>query len=151
MPEIEPHHAYTVVVIRTDHTNDAAWTDVMAELAKPWGPADDRPAIVLLVDDPAWADAEPDDIVAAARHDAHTFVLFVADPHTMGCDDHALLALDPRYDEEDPDPIDIASPRAFRILPAATHNVQANLADANLFFAEFARVAHADPDGVLRC
>ncbi|MFE3204941.1 DUF6924 domain-containing protein [Embleya sp. NPDC059237] len=151
LPEIEPRHEYTVVVIRTDYTDDVAWTDVMAELAKPWGPDDDRPAIVLAVDDRVWADAAPDDIVATARRRENTCVVFVADRHTMGCDDHPLLALDPRYDEEDPDPVDIASPRALRILPTATHTVQAGLADVNLFFAEFARVAHADPDGVLRC
>ncbi|MFI6586063.1 DUF6924 domain-containing protein [Embleya sp. NPDC050493] len=150
LPRLESHHEYTVVVIRTDYTDDAAWAEVTAELAEPWGPDDDLPAIVLLVDDPAWADAEPDDVLAAARRGSHPSVVFVADRHTMWCDDHPLLALDPWYDEEDPDPIDIASPRAFRILPAATHRVKANLAQANLFFAEFAESAHADPDGVLR-
>ncbi|MFD4032649.1 DUF6924 domain-containing protein [Streptomyces sp. NPDC058637] len=41
-------------------------------------------------------------------------------------------------------------PREFRVLPAAAHGVQADLALGNADFAEYARAASREPDQVLR-
>ncbi|MFE3204940.1 DUF6924 domain-containing protein [Embleya sp. NPDC059237] len=146
LPPIEEHGEFTAVVIRTDYTDDAAWAATVAELSQ----RPDVDADLLFVEDPGWADAEPDDIVATARRSEDTFVLFVADRHTMRSADHRLLALDtlPEDEYEDPDPVDGPPLREFRTVPAGVHDVQANLAIANLSFWDYAEHARSEPDGV---
>ncbi|WP_439674652.1 DUF6924 domain-containing protein [Embleya sp. MST-111070] len=150
LPPIEEHDEFTAVVIRTDYTDDAGWAAVLAELSQPQGRDGEFNVGLLLVEDPVWADAEPDDIVAAVRRGENEFVVFVADRHTMRSTDRALLALDTWPEDENPDPVDDPPLREFRTEPAAVHDVQANLGIANLSFGEYAAHARSKPDGVLR-
>lgn len=116
----------TSLVLRTDFSNDAAWDELRAVLRSEGGhrsatyvsdPQFDGVTIQALVD----ADA------AAAEDDKLTYV-FLADSTSMSDDEHSLLVVDL---EEEPG-------RTFRVVPSAFTDVSANLAIANMDFAEFA-------------
>lgn len=55
--------------------------------------------------------------------------------------------LDPVYYQE---LIELPEPREFRVVPAAVHGVQVDLAPGNVSFAEYAGAASEEPDSVLR-
>ncbi|MFB7947516.1 hypothetical protein ACFC6L_21680 [Kitasatospora phosalacinea] len=146
------------LVVRTDRTDLAAWRRLLAELRR-------LPNTPLhLVDDPAWADAEPRTVLASAAEQEYLSVVFLADRRTMRSPHLALLALDVAAEEEDrPEDLDPvyyqdlidqlrADPpaREFRLAPAAVDSVHGNLLIANMDFDEFARWAAGSPDGVLR-
>ncbi|MEV0495520.1 DUF6924 domain-containing protein [Streptomyces atratus] len=156
LPEIVGHDEFAALVIRTDYNDEAAWQAVATGLTQPWGENGEFMARVHLVDDPAWADATPYEVLSAVRRDENLSVVFVADRVTMQSADCALLACDVWADEEALDPmyyqelIDSPQPRGFRTAPAAVHDVHANLSIANMDFEEFAEEASADPEGVLR-
>jgi hypothetical protein len=129
---------------------------VVTGLSQPWAEKGEFEANVHLIDDPAWADAAPDEVLTAVRRDENLSVVFIADRVTMQSADCALLACDVWAEDEDLDPmyyqelIDSPPPREFRTAPAAVHDVHANLSIANVDFEEFAEEASADPEGVLR-
>jgi hypothetical protein len=89
------------------------------------------------------------------RKDEDLSVVFLADRVTMRSAHRALLALDVS-EEEILDPlhhqelIDSPSPREFRTVPVGVHDIHANLAIANMDFAEFAEAASGDPERVYR-
>ncbi|MEV5605289.1 hypothetical protein AB0L33_28005 [Streptomyces sp. NPDC052299] len=155
LPEIG-RDLFDVLVIRTDFSDDEAWSAVVEELQQPWGPSGEFDAAVQLVDAPAWSGATADEVLAAVV-DEGLVVVFLADRGTMNSPVRALLALstvwedvsglDPVYYQE---LIESPDPREFRALPAAVHGVQADLALANVDFAEYAAEALAEPDQVLR-
>jgi len=116
----------TSLVLRTDFSDDAAWDQLRAVLRSEGGhrsatyasdPQYDGVTIQALVD----ADA------AASEDDKLTYV-FLADATALSDDDHALLVVDL---EEEPG-------RSFRVVPSAFTDVSANLAIANMGFADFA-------------
>ncbi|KAA0942874.1 DUF6924 domain-containing protein [Streptomyces apricus] len=139
-----------ILLVRTDYRDDGAWQRVLDALDRPWV-FDERDAEngsvkeeVLRVDDPVWADASPDDVLAAltasedgAEPDECGWpVVFLADRASMegaGADvEPTLLAVNPDPEEEDG-----TSP--FRI-PALSvpHEMHCNLAIANMDFSDFA-------------
>lgn len=156
LPEIVGRDEFAALIIRTNYDDEAAWHAVVADLMQPWGENDEFEARAHLVDDPVWAEAVPDEILAAVSRDENLSVVFVADHVTVQSAQHALLALNMWGEEEDLDPmyyqelIDSPSPREFRTAPAAVHAVHANLSLANVDFEEFAAAASTDPEGVLR-
>jgi hypothetical protein len=153
--EIVGRDEFDALVIRTDYDNETAWQAVTADLARPWGDEGEFESSVHLVDDPAWAGSMPDEILDEVRRDENLSVVFLADRVTMRSAHRALLALD-IFEEEDLDPehyqelVDEPSPREFRTLPIGVHDIHANLAIANMDFAEFAEVAAADPERIYR-
>ncbi|WP_328875987.1 hypothetical protein OHT76_41190 [Streptomyces sp. NBC_00287] len=157
MPEIVGRDEFDALVIRTDFDDAAAWQAVAAALAQPWGDNGEFEASVYLIDDPAWAELGPDEVLNAVRRDENLSVVFLADRVTMQSVHHALLALDIAEDEDDDlDPmyyqelIDSPPPREFRTVPAGVHAVHGNLSIGNMDFAEFAEAAFADPDRIYR-
>ncbi|WP_326818357.1 hypothetical protein OIE61_36310 [Streptomyces sp. NBC_01762] len=156
LPEIVGRDEFAALVIRTDYNDEAAWQAVVTSLTQPWGEKGELEAHVHLIDDPAWADATPAEVLTAVRLDENLSVVFVADRVTMHSADCALLACDLWSEDEDLDPMyyqglgDSPPPREFRTAPAAVHDVHANLSIANVDFEEFAEEASADPEGVLR-
>ncbi|MFD4835389.1 DUF6924 domain-containing protein [Streptomyces uncialis] len=58
-----------------------------------WGTDGEFEARVHLVDDPVWAGAAPDAVLAAVTRDEELSVVFVADEVTMRSPHRALLAL----------------------------------------------------------
>ncbi|WP_413760471.1 DUF6924 domain-containing protein [Streptomyces sp. MMBL 11-3] len=155
LPEIVGRDEFDALVVRTDYGDEAAWRAVTTELAQPWGDDGEYESSVHIVDDPVWSGATPDEVLEAVRKDENLSVVFLADPVTMGSAHRALLALDV-FDEEDLDPvydqdlIDAPPSREFRTVPVGVHDIHANLAIANMDFAEFAESASADPECVYR-
>ncbi|MFV5996116.1 DUF6924 domain-containing protein [Streptomyces sp. NPDC056231] len=156
LPEIVGRDEFAALIIRTDYNDETTWQAVATGLTQSWGEKGEFEAHVHLIDDPAWADATPDEVLTAVRRDENLSVVFVADRVTMRSADCALLACDVWSEDEDLDPmyyqelIDSPQPREFRTAPAAVHDVHANLSIANMDFEEFAEEASADPEGVLR-
>ncbi|MFE7585589.1 DUF6924 domain-containing protein [Streptomyces gardneri] len=157
LTEIVGRDMFDALVIRTDFSDDESWNAVVAELQRPWGPADEFPATVQVVDAPAWSGATADEVLAAVDEDEYLSVVFLADRHTMQSPVRALLALTTTWEDEgDLDPvyyqelIESPEPQEFRAAPATVHAVHANLTLGNMDFAEFAAAASAEPDKVLR-
>ncbi|WP_030842946.1 DUF6924 domain-containing protein [Streptomyces sp. NRRL F-4474] len=156
LPEVVGRDEFAALVIRTDHYDEPAWRAVTAALHERWGVDGEFEAAVHVVDDPVWAGASSDAVVAAVSRDEDLSVVFIADGVTMRSPHRALLALDLGPEEEDLDPeyyqelVDSRPPREFRTVPAGVHGVHANLSIANMDFEEFAHEALADPGGVLR-
>ncbi|MEU5384393.1 DUF6924 domain-containing protein [Kitasatospora cineracea] len=157
LPEIVGRDEFAALIVRTAYEDEAAWRAVAEELSRPWGEERKHEVEVHLVDDPVWAGATAEAVVAAVMGDEYLSVVFVADDVTMKSAQHALLALDPVAEEdEDLDPmyyqelIDSPPAREFRTVPAAVHEVHGNLSLGNMDFQEFAEAALADPERVLR-
>lgn len=156
LPEIAGRGEFAALVIRTDHSDEAAWRVVTAELRRPWGDHGEFEADVHLIEDPVWTEASSDAVLAAVSRDERLRVVFLADHVTMRSGHRALLALAVDAEDEDLDPayyqelVDSASPRAFRTVPAGVHCAHTNLSLANLDFEDYAEVAIADPEGVFR-
>ncbi|MFJ9939983.1 DUF6924 domain-containing protein [Streptomyces erythrochromogenes] len=156
LPEVVGRDEFAALIIRTDYDDDPAWRAVAAALHERWGEEGEFEASVHVVDDPVWAGATPDAVIAAAGRDEDLSVVFVADGVTMRSPHRALLALDLGAEEEDLDPeyyrelLDSPPPREFRTVPAGVHDVHANLSIANMDFEEYAHEALTDPEGVFR-
>jgi hypothetical protein len=119
----------TSLVLRTDFSDDAAWDELRAVLR-----SEGAHRSATYVSDPAYAGATIQALVeadAAADEDDRLTYLFLADDIAINDDDHLLLAVDLA---EEPG-------RTFRVQPAAFTDVSANLAIANMDFADFADAA----------
>ncbi|MFG2475070.1 DUF6924 domain-containing protein [Streptomyces fagopyri] len=156
LPAVVGRDEFDALVVRTDYHDDVSWQAVTVALAKPWGDrGDGRYAAGLhLLDDPAWAEAGVDDVVAAVRADENLAVVFVADGTTMRTAHHALLAVTTLTREECEDDEDhrrlTEFGRSFRTVPAGVHDIHANLSIGNLGFEEYAALAHDEPEGIYR-
>ncbi|MER7722112.1 hypothetical protein ABTX99_35240 [Streptomyces flaveolus] len=149
-PVITGRDDFAALIIRTDFSDATAWRAVREELSKPWG-GGDLEAYVHIVDDPAWAGATNDDVIAAVSADEDLSVVFVADATTMRDHDHTLLAVAVLTRDE------CLSDEEFevhggtvRTTPAGIEDIHANLSIANLDFADVAEAARTDPAGVFR-
>ncbi|MEV7304154.1 DUF6924 domain-containing protein [Streptomyces clavifer] len=156
LPEVVGRDEFAALIIRTDYNDETAWQTVTADLRQPWGDDGEFEADVHLVEDPVWADATSDEVLAAVSRDENLSVVFIADRVTMQSAHRALLALDVGVEVEDLDPeyyqelISSPSRREFRTVPVGVHCVHANLSLANMDFEEYAETAIADPEGVFR-
>ncbi|WP_424568662.1 DUF6924 domain-containing protein [Streptomyces sp. CH-036] len=157
LPEVVRADEWAPLVIRTDYTDDAAWGEIVAALARAVEGERDWEAAVHLVEDRRWDGVTGDKALAAAARDEELSVVFLADEVTMRSPLRPLLALDlGADDDEDLDPvyyqelIDSPPPREVRVVPDDVHMVHGNLQLANVDFAEFVEDAAADPDGVVR-
>ncbi|MFC4852635.1 DUF6924 domain-containing protein [Actinophytocola glycyrrhizae] len=149
-PRIDPDDVgEAALVVRTDYSDDAAWLTVVAllETEHPLGFRPDN----HFVDDPAWAGASAEEVLAAAPRE--NGVVFLADVATMA-PPHPLLALNTVTRDECEDDYEFAYEmsrgREFRVLPAGVSDVAINLLIANTDFPDFAASAQDDPDGWYR-
>ncbi|MFI6762716.1 DUF6924 domain-containing protein [Micromonospora sp. NPDC050417] len=140
------------LIIRTDYSDEPAWQTVKVELAQLWD--DEYEPNHQFVDDPAWAGATADEVLAAVDGmDDGPAVVFLADATTMRAAHHALLAVTTETEEEFRDGLDddtIEFVREFRTVPVGVANIHVNLQLANMDFFEFADNAAEDPEGVHR-
>ncbi|MET8411528.1 hypothetical protein ABZV34_26095 [Streptomyces sp. NPDC005195] len=156
LPAVVGRDEFDALVVRTDYHDDVAWRAVTAALAKPWddGGEGQYAAGLHVVDDPAWAEAGVDDVVAAVRADENLSVVFLADGTTMRAAHHALLAVTTLTREECEDDEDhrrlTEFGRSFRTVPAGIRDIHANLSIGNLGFEEYAAMAHDEPEGIHR-
>ncbi|MFF4082563.1 DUF6924 domain-containing protein [Streptomyces sp. NPDC001777] len=153
LPAVVDRGEFDALVIRTDHHDDRAWQNVVAALTEPRGD-EGYDAHIHVVDDPAWAEATVDEVLAAVRTDEDLSVVFLADRTTTRAGNHALLAVTTLTREDCADDEDYGRltefGREFRTVPAGVHEVQANLSIGNLGFEEYAAAAHDDPEGIYR-
>ncbi|MGY6021653.1 DUF6924 domain-containing protein [Streptomyces spinosirectus] len=153
LPAVTGRHEFDALVVRTDYLDDQAWQDVAAALTEPWG---DRQfdARVHVIDDPVWAGATVDEVLTAVRGDDDLATVFLADRTTMQTENHPLptvttLTREECVDEEDYERLTEFG-RDFRTIPAALHDVHANLSIGNVGFEEYAAWAQDDPDRMYR-
>ncbi|MFI1398130.1 DUF6924 domain-containing protein [Streptomyces sp. NPDC020681] len=143
---------WDALVIRTDYSDGAAWQQVVLGLRQPWGDEDPSEPSCHLVNDPAWAGADADEVLAALPQDLHETlheVVFLADGHTIQ-GEQTLLAVstDPDMEDRDAEVPGLGFTRRFRILPAAVAEMVGNLAIANMSFEDFAGSAYDDPEQI---
>ncbi|MFF0050743.1 DUF6924 domain-containing protein [Streptomyces sp. NPDC005498] len=147
------HDEIDALVVRTDYRDEQAWQDVVAALMKPWGERQYE-AHVHFIDDPAWAEATVDDVLAAVSGDEDLSVVFLADRVSMHAEYHPLLAVTTLTREDCADDEDYEQltefGSEFRTIPAGAPEVHANLSIGNLGFEEFAAWAQDDPEGIFR-
>lgn len=125
----------TSLVLRTDFSDDTAWTALKAAID-----SFDGQHRATFVSDPGYAGMAVEALVdadAAAGDDKPRW-LFVADTTTMTHEEHPLLAVD-LYHEPG---------RTFRVPPSGYAVVSDNLVVENLSFAEF--VDETDESGTYR-
>ncbi|MFG2949837.1 DUF6924 domain-containing protein [Streptomyces adustus] len=133
------------LIIRTDYRDEQAWGAVKAELMRPWGDGDFEP-YVHIADDPKWAGCTSAQILSAVFADEELSVVFLADRDSMRGGPTTLLAVAVLAREEcDSDEEFEADGGEFRTVPAAVHEIHANLMIANLSFGDFKEAAKDDP------
>jgi hypothetical protein len=136
MSPLPPPDDLTSLVLRTDFTDDAAWGELRAVMR-----SEGAHRSATLVSDPAYAGVTIQQLVdadAAASEDDKLTYVFLADAVTLSDDERLLLAVDL---EEEPG-------RTFRVRPGSFTDVSANLAIANMDFADFADAT--DESGTFR-
>ena len=152
LPPIVDYEEGDALVVRTDYGDEAAWQIVLKALSEPWGDGEFEPC-VHIVDDPAWADASIDSVLAAVTPQLLLSVLFIADHVTMHADQHALLAVTTITREEIGDEeyeVLTEFGREFRTTPVGVHDIYANLYISNLEFESYSAAAQEDPESVYR-
>ena len=122
------------LVVRTDFSDNAAWTSVVSAIKRP---VDGFFAYVDFVDDPAFGGLTVEQLVALRDGLSKSYVI-VADAVTMGAPEPSLLVVD-LFEELG---------RTFRAVPSAIQSIENNLSIANMDFWEFAD--NVDADGVFR-
>lgn len=147
---------YDALVVRTAYGDERAWAEVRDLLLGPSGEgrfAGAHVASAYIVDDPAWAGANADEVLEASRLDSRCSVVFIADVVTMEAAHHALLAVttdtrealgDDEYDAE------TAFGSDFRVAPGALLPIEANRLLGRWDFRDYCRAAKEQPDGVFR-
>lgn len=121
MPNLPQPADLTSLVLRVDFTDDERWNAVVDALDE----------TATCVSDPAFDGVPIDALVAADRaapEDDRLFDLFVVDATTLADDEWPVLAVD----------LDTEPGRTFRVPAEFFSEVSANLAIANMDFADFA-------------
>lgn len=124
------------VVVRTDFSDPERWRAAIAAMSTPSEP-DGFLAYVTFVDDPAFADMAPDQVLG--RTHGQNDCLFVADRAALLDDQWPVLYLELHGPDRG---------RSFRVVASELWSVENNLSLSNMDFAEFADAT--DPDGVYR-
>ncbi len=143
--------------VRTDFGDSDAWEAICNEIRQP--PEDvmsafaqfaavnamigqdvgEKPeANLTIVDDPAFADLTPEQLVDRLPAGRHQTFLFIVDHESMTKADHPILVLDLAEQKG----------RTFRSAPAQIQAIENNLSIANMDFADFADAV--DSEGVFR-
>ncbi|MGY5036257.1 DUF6924 domain-containing protein [Streptomyces sp. 900116325] len=138
------------LIIRTDYSDEQAWTAVKEELMRSWGDGDFEP-YVHIADDPKWAGFTSAQILSAAVADEELSVVFLADRDSMRDGPLTLLAVAVLAREEcDSDEEFEADGGEFRTVPAGVHEIHANLMIANLSFGDFKEAAEQGPQSAFQ-
>lgn len=155
--DVTDHSEYDALVVRTDYEHPQAWAAIQQELARPMDRPDADPPNPSLIDDPAWAGASWEEVLAALSVPAgqeRPSVLMIADSIAMDSETYQLLAvdldelLDPDEDDElededeeieddDEDWDGEEAPLVGRVPARQAEAMAINLALANMDFEEF--------------
>jgi len=123
------------LVLRTDFSESAAWSDICAEIQQPVG---EFMAYVECVSDPEYEGLQPEQLVSASALGPYRGYVFVVDRTTLTHPEHPILVVDLHNEPG----------RTFRVIPAEMWAIENNLSLANMDFDEFADAV--DEDGVFR-
>jgi len=141
---LPPWGDLTSPMLRTDFSDDAAWTRVCKEASAPvfdgTAATEDMPfrASLDCVDDRRYEGLTAADLTQLSPTSPDLSVIFVVDATTLSDPEHPILVVD-LLDEPG---------RTFRVIPHEMWAVQNNVSLGNVFFSEFAD--SADADGVYR-
>jgi hypothetical protein len=138
-----PEDSLYSLVVRTDFTDDAAWSAVRSAIAAPVGldrvSGDfDFQAHLEFADDRRYEGMTVDQLLARVPEGSHHPVFFVVDHQTLTDPDHPVLAVD----------LDSEPGRTFRVIPSWMWDVQNNLAISNTDWESYPDAA--GEDGVYR-
>jgi len=125
------------LVLRTDFSNDAAWSAVSSAVQAPQAPWQFR-ANVDLISDRDYEGATFAQLVSSATALADRTFIFVVDRTTVTHVEHPVAVLDVWSEPG----------RSFRVIPSEMWSVENNLSIGNMDFEEFADAV--DADGIFR-
>ncbi|GLY19760.1 hypothetical protein LWF15_30620 [Kineosporia rhizophila] len=153
--DVRDHSEFDALVVRTDYDHPDAWAAIRQELARPMDIPEADPPNPLVVDDPAWAGASWEEVIAALSvpsGEERPSVVLLADSIAMTSETHQLLAvdvdrlLDPEEDDDEPDGEELEDDEAWdgreaplvgRVSASQAESMAVNLALANMDFDEF--------------
>ncbi|GAB3267913.1 DUF6924 domain-containing protein [Kineosporia babensis] len=128
------------LLVRTDFSDDQAWAELLEEVTSAEFAEE---ANIQPVDDPGWAGAGVDEVLAAVPDSERIAVLFLADTEAMTGEAHPLLALNPDLPEPGPDYEPVrGETRTVRVAADSAWSMFANLDIANLSWEDYL----PDPD-----
>jgi hypothetical protein len=136
---IEGYNSLDQLVVRTDFTDEDAWSWVVEQLQEPW--MENEPEPYLICDpryDGAPAERVLQDVRAALSGPDLPGAVFIADSTTMHETGHPLLAVSTEWDGEPFQEDEETFVTQFRSLPNAALEISCNLGIANLDFEDFA-------------
>lgn len=147
-PPVDLGDDHSFVLVRTHYDDPRAWRALLDALEEEYARYHCPPPDFLVVDDPAWAEAAPEEVLAALPDDGgNVEAVFLADRRALSEQDRPLLTV------HVPVPGEESRPReetVFRTGLDMVYYVDANLSTGNTDVADFARGAHEAPGGVLR-
>lgn len=123
-------------VLRTDFSDDQRWEAVRAAIETP--NEDDFRAYVAYLDDPAYRDLTPEQVLALVPEEFEHAIVIVADAAALAAEEMPLLVIDVA-DERG---------RTLRVTAEELWGIENNLSISNMDFEDFS--GSADEDGVFR-
>ena len=144
-PPIDLGDGHHFALVRTHYGDEPAWKALLEAVGAEYAKFDEPPSRLRVVDDPRWADAAPEEVLAAVG-DTDAEAVFLADEEALSEDRGRPLLLvyvpdeEPRPDEE----------TRFRVALDMLPSVDVNLYIANTDVSDYADGAREAPDGVLR-
>ncbi|QKW13437.1 hypothetical protein [Verrucosispora sp. NA02020] len=146
------------LVIRTDFSRSQEWEEIQVAIAEPQT-KEGFTAFVAFVDDRAFENITPPQLVEMVPADSDHAVAFLVDEETLTHPDRPILVvnLDDEDDEDDEDEDDEDDDEqgqgpqysaTFRVVPSEMWSVQNNLTIANMDWEDFAE--NVDGDGIFR-
>ena len=123
-------------VLRTDFSDDQRWEAVRAAIETP--NEDDFRAYVAYLDDPAYRDLTPEQVLALVPEEFEHAIVIVADAAALAAEEMPLLVID----------VADESGRTLRVTAEELWGIENNLSISNMDFEDFS--GSADEDGVFR-
>ncbi|GAA3611693.1 hypothetical protein GCM10022223_29760 [Kineosporia mesophila] len=140
-PGRPPLPAQEFVLVRTDYSDDEAWAALFHAASSQGDLFEDSETVP--VDDPGWAGATPDEVLAAVPNRDEIAIVFIADHEALTGEDYPVLVVNPDLPEasEDYEPVEGVS-RTLRATADELYSIFANLSLANADWEDYL----PDPD-----
>ncbi|MGW0505071.1 DUF6924 domain-containing protein [Micromonospora sp. NPDC003241] len=137
------------LVIRTDFSRSQEWEEIQVAIAEPQT-EEEFTAFVAFVDDRAFENITPPQLVEMVPADSDHVVAFLVDAETLTHPDRPILVVNLDDDVDDVEEQGEGPQRCatFRVVPSEMWSVQNNLTIANMDWEEFAD--NVDGDGIFR-
>ncbi|MFD8024505.1 DUF6924 domain-containing protein [Streptomyces lavendulae] len=126
----------TTLLVRTDFTQPHAWKNLLTTVQTP--NTDGFLADTVTLDDPAYRDLPPEQVLQRLAADQQDRLVALADTTTLTSDELPILVID-RFEQP---------PQHLRVTADQLWSIDNNLALGNMDYEEFIEAAH--DDGVFR-